>query len=63
MFLHGAEDWLIHPKHSRELYNKAKELKKLVIIEKGGHAEMMFDQQRRAFMEPCLDWLRDTLSR
>jgi pimeloyl-ACP methyl ester carboxylesterase len=61
LFIHGAEDWLINPRHSRELYNKAKEPKKIVILEKAGHAETMFDQQPGAFMKPCLDWFADTL--
>jgi len=61
LFIHGAEDWLINPKHSRELYNKAKEPKKIVIIEKVGHAETMFDQQPDLFMKPCLEWFAGTL--
>ncbi len=61
LFIHGQEDWLINPRHSRELYNKAKEPKKLVILEGVGHAETMFDQKPDAFMQPCLDWLADTL--
>lgn len=61
LFIHGAEDWLINVKHSRELYNKAKEPKKLVILEKVGHAETMFDQQPDLFMKPCLDWFSENL--
>ena len=61
LFLHGAEDWLINVRHSRELYNKAKEPKKIVILEKVGHAETMFDQQPDQFMKPCLEWFANTL--
>lgn len=61
LFLHGAEDWLIHPAHSRALYEKAGEPKELVILEKAGHAETMFDQQPDLFMKPCLDWFARTL--
>ena len=61
LFLHGAEDWLINVSHSRKLYNKAKEPKKIVILEKVGHAETMFDQQPEQFMKPCLEWFANTL--
>jgi pimeloyl-ACP methyl ester carboxylesterase len=61
LFIHGAEDWLINPKHSRELFNKAKQPKKIVILEKAGHAETMFDQQPDSFMKPCLNWFREHL--
>jgi len=61
LFIHGAEDWLINPRHSRELYKKAKEPKKIQIIEGVGHAETMFDQKPHLFMKPCLDWLASTL--
>lgn len=61
LFLHGAQDWLINVRHSQELYNKAKEPKKIVILEKCGHAETMFDQQPDQFMQPCLEWFDNTL--
>ena len=61
LFIHGAEDWLIHPEHSRKLYEKAKEPKEIVILEKAGHAETMFDQQPELFMKICVDWFLKTL--
>ena len=61
LFLHGSEDWLIHPRHSQKLFDKAKEPKKIIILEKLGHAETMFDQQRDLFMAPCLDWFKENL--
>ncbi len=61
LFLHGGADWLIHPNHSRALYERAKDPKKLVVLERGGHAETMFDSQPDAFMRPCLDWFAQTL--
>ena len=61
LFIHGEEDWLIHPRHSRELYNKAKEPKKLIILPKLGHAETMFDQQPDLLMNPSLEWFKDKL--
>ena len=61
LFIHGAEDWLINPRHSWKLYKKAKEPKKIEILPKVGHAETMFDQQPRLLMKPCLDWFANTL--
>jgi len=61
LFIHGAEDWLINPRHSQELFSKAKEPKKIVILEKLGHAETMFDQEQEQFMKPCLDWFNEHL--
>jgi len=60
-FLHGSEDWLINPRHSQKLFSKAKEPKKIVILEKLGHAETMFDQKRDIFMTPCLEWFKERL--
>jgi pimeloyl-ACP methyl ester carboxylesterase len=61
LFVHGSEDWLINVRHSRELYNRAKEPKKLIVLEKLGHAEMMYDQAPEALMKPCLEWLNERL--
>ena len=61
LFIHGNEDWLINVRHSRQLYDKAKQPKKIVILEKVGHAETMFDQHPDLLMETCLDWFKDTL--
>lgn len=61
LFIHGSEDWLINASHSRKLYEKAKEPKKLVILDKLGHAEIMFDQDPGRFMRPCLEWFEETL--
>ncbi len=61
LFLHGAEDWLINAEHSRKLYAKAKEPRKLVILPKVGHAETMYDQQPELFMKECLAWFAETL--
>lgn len=38
---HGAEDWLIPPKHARRLYERAGEPKALLLVEGGLHAENM----------------------
>ena len=61
LFIHGSDDWLINSRHSKELYKKAKEPKKIEIIEKGGHAEKIYDDHPKAFMKVCLDWLEEYL--
>ncbi len=61
LFLHGDDDWLINVRHSRKLYAKAKEPKKLIVLEKLGHAETMFDQKPDVFMKHCFDWFSTTL--
>jgi pimeloyl-ACP methyl ester carboxylesterase len=61
LFLHGSEDWLIHSKHSEILYKNAKEPKRLILLEKLGHAETMFDQRPDLFMKTCIDWFNENL--
>ncbi|MEI8011927.1 MAG: alpha/beta fold hydrolase [Candidatus Omnitrophota bacterium] len=61
LFVHGADDWLINVEHSRKLFAQAREPKKLVVLEKLGHAETMFDQAPHTFMGPCLEWFAATL--
>ena len=61
LFIHGEKDWLIHPKHSRKLFEKAKERKALNIIEGGGHAERLFDMFPDQFENACVKWFQETL--
>ncbi len=61
LFVHGADDWLINAAHSRKLFAQAREPKKLVILEKLGHAETMFDQAPEKFMGVCWAWFKETL--
>ena len=39
LIAHGTEDWLIPPRHARELFARAGEPKSLVMLERGLHAE------------------------
>jgi fermentation-respiration switch protein FrsA (DUF1100 family) len=39
LIVHGSADWLIPPRHARELFASAGEPKSLVMIERGLHAE------------------------
>jgi pimeloyl-ACP methyl ester carboxylesterase len=41
LIVHGSDDWLIPPKHAERLFASAAEPKRLVMIERGLHAENM----------------------
>ena len=61
LFIHGSEDWLVKPRHSKELYKKANDPKQIEIIKGGGHAEKIFDDHPEVFMKICLDWFKEHL--
>ena len=61
LFIHGRQDWLIHPLHSAKLYRKAKEPKKLFLVDHAGHAEKIYDSDPEAFIKTCSDWFVQTL--
>ncbi len=42
LFVHGSEDRIVHPRHSRMMYDAAPGPKELHIIGGGGHAEDLF---------------------
>ncbi len=62
LFIHGSDDWLINVRHSRQLYNRAKEPKRLEIIDQGGHAETLFDEKPEEFMQMAIAWFKEHLS-
>ncbi len=41
LIVHGSDDWLIPPKHAERLFESAAAPKRLVLIERGLHAENM----------------------
>jgi len=61
LVVHGADDWLIPAKHSRALYADAGEPKRLVLIERGLHAENMLVDEPEALLGPLLDFFGETL--
>ncbi len=61
LFIHGARDWLIRPNHSQKLYSKAKEPKRLKIIEDGFHAERIFEKFPSEFKNGTVTWFNETL--
>lgn len=60
-FVHGQEDWLILPGHSKELYEKANDKKKLSIIKNVSHAEYVYRSDRKGTMQMFKDWFKETL--
>ncbi len=61
LFIHGRQDWLIHPMHSAKLFRKAKQPKKLILVDEGGHAEKIYDANPDEFIKICSDWFAQTL--
>ena len=59
-FVHGDKDWLIKPRHSQTLFEKAQEPKRLKIIRQAGHAEKIFDAYPKEFVELCEAWFAET---
>ncbi len=61
MFVHGQEDWLILPGHSKKLYEKAKCQKQLNIVEGGTHAEYLYRSDKEGIMDMFKEWFQLTL--
>ncbi len=60
-FIHGNKDWVIKHRHSEMLYNKAMVKKKIEIIDKGLHAERLFEQHPEKMKKLIIDWFSLTL--
>ena len=60
-FIHGTHDPTVSMKHSEALYEKAKEPKKIKIFEKGSHAEEIYRQFPKQFIEEIKIWFSETL--
>jgi uncharacterized protein len=60
-FVHGSEDWLIAPWHSRELYQKSGGTKELVILKGAGHADHLMYKEQEFLEEHCENWFKRTL--
>jgi len=55
--LTGGNDPTVHPWHSQELYNKARETKALSVFPDNFHAEDLYISSREKFVGICNDWL------
>ncbi|MBI5150568.1 MAG: alpha/beta fold hydrolase [Candidatus Omnitrophica bacterium] len=60
LFIHGDRDWLIYPRHSRELYQKARCVRKLAIIKNGPHAEYLIRKNKQETIFLIKDWFKKT---
>ena len=60
-FMHGEKDWIIKPEHSKKLFKKARDPKKLLIIDEAGHAEKIYDDNPEEFIKECVAWFDETL--
>lgn len=57
LLIQGENDPIIFKHHAEKLYKKAKDPKKLVMIEKGLHAEDLYINKPEEFVSLCSSWL------
>ena len=58
LLIGGTNDPIIRIWHNRELFNKANEPKKELIINGGKHAEDIYLENKEIFVNSCIEWLR-----
>lgn len=51
IFLHGSDDTLIPPSHSRQLFDRFKGMKKIILVDKGAHNDLHAFQQYKEFLQ------------
>jgi len=61
LLIHGTNDPIVHPRHSRKLYEAAPERKRLELIEGGGHAGELYRRNPTRFLAIVQPWLEATL--
>jgi len=57
LFMTGGNDPTVHPWHSQELYDKAREKKALTVFHDNFHAEDLYISSRERFINTCNSWL------
>lgn len=57
LFVHGTDDWVVKPGHSRRLFDAAREPKELKLIQGGPHAEYLLRDCREEFLQVLKSWL------
>jgi len=60
LLIHGTNDPIVHPRHSRKLYEVAPEPKRLEIMEDGSHGEGLYRQDPTRFLAVVQAWLEVT---
>lgn len=58
LLIGGTNDPIIRIWHNRELFHKANEPKKELIINGGKHAEDIYLENKEIFVNSCIEWLR-----
>lgn len=58
LIIQGDNDPIIFKQHAEILYQKAKEPKKLIVIKDGLHAEELYRQNPKDFIDSCFLWLK-----
>lgn len=61
LLIQGENDPIIFKHHAEELYEKAKDPKKLIMIDKGLHAEDLYINNPKEFVSLCSSWLSGLL--
>jgi pimeloyl-ACP methyl ester carboxylesterase len=61
LFIHGDNDWVVKPRHSKRLYEAAPAKKKLEIVKGGLHAERLLQFHYESVKKMILDWFSETL--
>ncbi|MDP3730026.1 MAG: alpha/beta hydrolase [Candidatus Omnitrophota bacterium] len=61
LFIHGDRDWVVKPRHSKALYDKAGTYKNIEIIKGGFHAERLIEFHYARMRSLILDWFSKTL--
>lgn len=57
LIIHGDKDPIIFKQHAQALYQKAKEPKEIMIIKKGLHAEELYRQNPKYFVNLCASFV------
>lgn len=59
LIISGDSDPTVYPWHSKELYKKAKEPKRIIIYKNSIHAEDIYLQNSEKFIQNCSEWLKN----
>jgi len=61
LLIHGTEDPIVGLRHGEALFERAREPKRLHVVQGGGHAEHLFRSSPESFLQVVRDWLMETL--
>ena len=60
LIIAGGKDPIIFLWHSQQIFNKAKEPKKIIIYERHKHAEDIYIENPDKFINDCINWLKNS---